>query len=61
MGQLEIRELRTNAKRRLGVKFNVRAFHDVLLGQGAVPPDVLERRVAEWVRIGWDDPVRQSR
>jgi uncharacterized protein (DUF885 family) len=50
MGQLKIRELRTNAERQLGAKFNVRAFHDVLLGQGAVPLDVLERRVAEWVR-----------
>ena len=49
MGQLKIRELRTNAERQLGPAFDVRAFHDVVLGQGAVPLASLERRVAEWV------------
>ena len=50
MGQLKIRELRTNAERQLGPRFNVRGFHDVVLGQGAVPLDVLERQVAAWVK-----------
>ena len=50
MGQLKIRELRAGAERQLGAKFAVRAFHDVVLGQGAVPLDVLERRVVEWMR-----------
>jgi len=45
MGQLKIRELRRDAERRLGPKFDVRAFHDVLLGEGAVPLQLLERRV----------------
>jgi uncharacterized protein (DUF885 family) len=49
IGQLKIRELRANAERRLGAKFNVRAFHDIVLGQGAIPLDVLERRVDEWI------------
>ena len=49
MGQLKIRELRTNAERQLGPRFNVRGFHDVVLGQGAVPLDVLERQVQAWV------------
>jgi len=50
IGQLKIRELRADAERRLGPKFNVRAFHDVVLGQGAVPLDVLERLVGDWAR-----------
>jgi uncharacterized protein (DUF885 family) len=48
MGQLKIRAIRAEAERRLGAKFDVRAFHDVVLGQGAVPLDVLERVVREW-------------
>ena len=49
MGQLKIRELRTSAERTLGPKFDVRQFHDVVLGQGAVPLDFLERQVGDWV------------
>jgi uncharacterized protein (DUF885 family) len=49
MGQLRIRELRTKAERRLGRRFNLRGFHDVVLGQGAVPLDALERMVEDWI------------
>jgi uncharacterized protein (DUF885 family) len=52
VGQMRIRELRADAERRLGPKFNVRAFHDVLLGQGAVPLDVLEKLVGDWIVKG---------
>jgi uncharacterized protein (DUF885 family) len=48
MGQLKIRELRTNAEQKLGLKFDVRQFHDVVLGQGAVPLDLLEGQVNAW-------------
>jgi uncharacterized protein (DUF885 family) len=49
MGELKIRELRAYAEKELGVKFNLREFHDVLLLAGALPLDVLEARVREWV------------
>ena len=48
MGQLRIGELRAAAERRLGAAFDVRAFHDIVLGHGAVPLDVLARLVEEW-------------
>lgn len=49
IGQLKIRELRTHAERRLGERFDLRAFHDVVLEQSALPLEILERRVHDWV------------
>jgi uncharacterized protein (DUF885 family) len=49
IGQLKIRELRTKAEQQLGPKFDIRRFHDVVLGQGAIPLDLLERQVNSWV------------
>src|ERR1039458_9845245 len=49
IGQLEILKLRQYAKDELKEKFSLRAFHDEVLGAGALPLDVLSRRIHAWV------------
>jgi uncharacterized protein (DUF885 family) len=49
IGQLKIRELRTQAESRLGAKFDVRRFHDAVLENGAVPLGVLEAHMNHWI------------
>ncbi len=49
LGQLKIRELRAEAERRLATKFNIRAFHDAILEQGAVPLSLLEPHMKSWI------------
>jgi uncharacterized protein (DUF885 family) len=49
LGELEIRRLRADAERRLGARFDLRAFHDVLLGSGAVSLPVLRDQIDAWV------------
>jgi len=52
IGQLTILRLRGEAKAALGDAFDIRAFHDELLGAGALPMDVLERRIHAWIERG---------
>ena len=49
IGELKIRELRRYAEKELGASFDVRAFHDRILGSGQLPLDLLEASVRAWV------------
>jgi uncharacterized protein (DUF885 family) len=49
IGQLKILELRAKAQKELGDKFDIRGFHDEVLGAGALPLDVLEQRINAWI------------
>ncbi len=49
IGQLKILELRDRAKKELGPKFDIRAFHDQVIDSGALPLDVLDERITAWI------------
>jgi uncharacterized protein (DUF885 family) len=49
IGQLKMLELRALAEKELGDRFDIRAFHDELLGAGAIPLDALEVRMTRWI------------
>ena len=50
MGQLKIRELRTEAEKQLGSKFDIREFHDLVLRNGVLPLELLQQQVEEDLR-----------
>jgi len=49
MGQLKIRELRTNAEAALGATFDVKRFHTEVLKDGSLPMNVLEAKIGRWI------------
>jgi len=49
IGQLKITELRVHARQELGPQFDIKEFHDVVLGSGPLPLDILSRNVDQWI------------
>ena len=49
IGMIRIQELRARAEKELGDDFDIRGFHDAILGGGALPLDLLERRIDQWI------------
>ncbi len=49
IGMIKILELRENAKEELGEDFDIRGFHDTVLGGGGLPLELLEKRVEQWI------------
>ena len=49
IGRLQIQQLRQDAEKQLGDRFDIRAFHDAIVDQGAMPMDMLESRTKEWI------------
>ena len=52
IGQLRILALREEAERALGDDFDLAAFHEQVIGGGALPMDFLERRIRDWIAAG---------
>jgi uncharacterized protein (DUF885 family) len=52
IGMLKIQELRAKAEAELGEGFDIRGFHDAVLGGGAMPLTLLERRIDQWIASG---------
>jgi uncharacterized protein (DUF885 family) len=57
IGQLKIVELREKARKTLGDRFSLRAFHDVVLNTGTVPLDLLEQQVDLYIRTNGGNPA----
>jgi len=49
IGMLKIMELRRKAESELGAKFDIKSFHDLLIGSGSLPLSILERKVDAWI------------
>lgn len=49
VGEMKFKDLRDRARAKLGPKFSIREFHDQLLGSGALPMDVVETKMTNWM------------
>ena len=59
LGQMKIIELRERARQQLGDRFDLRAFHDALLGDGPLPLDVLEANMNRWIEAQKADATHE--
>ncbi|MFL6698948.1 MAG: DUF885 domain-containing protein [Vitreoscilla sp.] len=50
LGSLKIQELRERAQKRLGPRFDISAFHDAVLSEGALPLSLLDSRIEQWIQ-----------
>jgi uncharacterized protein (DUF885 family) len=57
IGGLRIRELRNLAEAKLGAHFDIRSFHAAILGEGALPLDILQERIEAWIRVAGETPA----
>ncbi len=58
LGELKIKELRHQAERRLGGKFDIREYHDAVLREGVLPLNLLDEQVRDYIDPIWQDLVR---
>ncbi len=49
IGEIKIQELRKKAEKALGEKFDLRAFHDTIIGNGSLPIAILEEIINDWI------------
>jgi uncharacterized protein (DUF885 family) len=49
IGEISILDIRREAEKRLGTRFDVRAFHDIFLGEGHMPISMARERMREWI------------
>jgi uncharacterized protein (DUF885 family) len=52
IGEIRIMKIRADAEQALGSRFDIREFHDALIGSGPMPLDILERRMRRWSEQG---------
>lgn len=59
-GEMEIKRLRALAEAELGARFDVRAFHDEILGAGSLPLELLDGRVRQWIAVRRRTPLNSA-
>ncbi|XP_062620404.1 uncharacterized protein LOC134281978 [Saccostrea cucullata] len=60
IGELKIRELRTRAENALGSTFDIRDFHSIVLKDGALPLNILEKNVDQWINEAKQKPSKTT-